>query len=202
MPFSSFFLKERGVIEGLKVTSMKGAYEENRFPSLDLIFELTKEAIAVQREQVNALDSKANFILGSATAVVSTALVLQAVQQTTPLPQQSASNVYCPIPSSKFFEALPLLLLLLFYLCVIFTAYLAYKNRVYKQVPNPDELYNTYLLQEESKTKAEVFEAMRVAYKDNASKIKNKVSMLDVALVFLGCEAIALVLYLIFQVAC
>jgi hypothetical protein len=55
------------------------------FPCLDLIFELTKDRISNQLERVNALDSKANFVLGSATALVGAALVLQAVLLSTQL---------------------------------------------------------------------------------------------------------------------
>src|SRR5438046_9187146 len=111
----------------------KEGSEKRLFPSLDLIFELTKERIANQSEQVNALDSKANFVLGSATALVSTALVLQAVLLT-PQPSQATPHIYCPLPISNLTHVIPLLILLLAYLCVLFSAFFAYRIRVYKQV--------------------------------------------------------------------
>ncbi len=175
--------------------------EKDIFPSLDLIFELMKEAIAGQREQVNSLDSKANFILGSATAFVSAALVLQAVLLT-PSTVRTSSAISCPILANKFLHTLPLLGVLLMYLCVLFAAYLAYKVRTYKQAPNPDELYNTYLVQEESKTKAEIFEAMRHAYKLNTHTIEKKTLLLKVSFILLGGEALALIVYVVFQSLC
>jgi hypothetical protein len=178
------------------------------FPSLDLIFELTKERLAGQMQQVSNLDTKANFVLGSATALISAAVVLQAVlitPQTTALPAQSQPITlpfYCPLPSDKFLRALPLLMLLLVYLLVVLIAYLSYKIRVYKQVPEPGELYKTYLYKHESDTKAEVFRAMLDAYKANDHTIRDKVTRLKAAFILLGCEAISLVVYLFFQTTC
>ncbi len=51
--------------------------EQCTFPSLELSLELAREHLAIQREQVNVLDNKANFIIISATTLVSTALIIQ-----------------------------------------------------------------------------------------------------------------------------
>jgi hypothetical protein len=176
-------------------------HTRSKFPSLNLIFDLTKERIENQRERVNALDSKANFTLISATTLISAALVIQTAGPSKASPGFIFPS-YCFINNNRLLNALPLLLLLFFYLCVLFTAYLAYKNRIYKYVPEPDELLNTYLVKEEEITKAEVFEAMRFAYNHNERTIKNKASRLELAFILLGCEAITLVLFMFFRINC
>src|SRR5437868_15170314 len=89
----------------------------SKFPSLNLIFDLTKERLNGQGEQVKALDNKANFIFVSSTALVSAALVLQSVVLKSSL-IQPALSAYCPIPTNGFvniilLNAILMLLLLL-----------------------------------------------------------------------------------------
>ncbi len=173
-------------------------------PSLNLIFELLKDRIALQWQQVNALDNKANFILLSATTIVSAALVLQAVlltPQTTPTSQTISLPLYCPAYSNRILQSLPLLILLAVYLSVMLTAYLAYKIREYKQAPEPDELFK-YLVEEEDRTREAVTRAMLEVCKSNALTYKNKVFRVKIAFILLACEAVALVAYLLFQVTC
>lgn len=173
--------------------------EKLDFPSLNLLYELAKERLASQQEQKDILDSKANFILGSATALVSAALVLQAVSQpqhATPLP------VYCIVRTNAPLHALPMIILLVMYLIVLFSAFPAYKIRIYKYAPELEELYKNYLFEDESETKAKVFRAMLTAYRENIITIGNKVLWLKVAFVFLGVEAMALVVYLLYQTTC
>src|SRR5438876_577381 len=149
----------------------ESANKEYNFPSLDLIFELTKERVASQREQANALDSKANFVLGSATTLVRAALVLQAVllasQGALSHPQFAVLSWYCSTLLNKFLRFLPLLILLIVYLIVMLSAFLAYTIRRYRYAPDPEELYRSYLYRQESSTKAEVFRAMLETYKEN-----------------------------------
>src|SRR5205085_10814142 len=109
-----FILLEGGDYMPQDGSPPESSKKEYNFPSLDLIFELTKESITAQREQANALDSKANFVLGSATALISAALVLQAVllsSLNTPLHQQSAVlPFYCSLlTTNMFLRSLPLL---------------------------------------------------------------------------------------------
>lgn len=199
-----------------------------KYPSLTIISELTKERVAGQMEQVNALDSKANFVLGSATALVSAALILQAVlltaqpitttTQSTPsvtssptllTPTRSLSTVtshttsaytYYSLFTNSIFHSLPLLLLIVVYITVMVSAFLAYRIRAYKQAPEPTELYEHYLFEKEETTKAEVFRAMLEAYKLNVITINKKVRWLNTAFLFLGLEALVLAIVLLFQI--
>ncbi len=174
------------------------------FPSLNLIFDLLKDRIALQWQQTNALDNKANFILVSATALVSAALVLQAVlltPQTAPVSQITSLPFYCPTSTNRILHSLPLLILLAVYLFVMLSAYLAYQIRVYKQAPEPDELFK-YLIDEEDKTMEAVTRAMLEVCKSNNLTIRSKVLRVKIAFILLGFEVLALVAYLFFQVTC
>jgi len=185
----------------------KSLPKEYNFPSLDLIFELTKECIAAQREQANALDSKANFVLGSATALVGADLVLQAVlvaSPSTPLhPQSAVLPFYCSLlTTSVFSRSLPLLALLIVYFATTLSACLAYMVRGYRYAPNPTELYQSYLSREERSTKAEVFRAMLEAFKENDKILRKRLFWVRTAFIAFGCEVVMLVLVLLVQTTC
>jgi hypothetical protein len=173
--------------------------EKYDFPSLDLIFEFTKERISNQKEQVTALDNRVNFVLGSATTVVSAALILQAVLLSS---HNLVQLSYCAIFVNQFLKVLPLLVLLFLYLLVMLTAFLGYKIRYYKQVPDPNELYRTYLRKEKNVTKAEVFRAMLEAYNENIKTIKNKAIWVKTAFFLFIFEVIVLTVVLLVQVGC
>lgn len=176
--------------------------KEYNFPSLDLIFLLTKERVNAQFQQVNALDSKANFMLGSSTALISAALVLQSVllPQTNNYLPAKLIPTYCP--TNTLLQILPLLILLALYLTTIVTTFLAYKIRWYKQAPEPSELYRNYLHREESSTKAEVFRAMVEAYKENDKVIRSKVLWIKISFILLSFEATTLTIYILFRSVC
>jgi hypothetical protein len=179
---------------------------DSKFPSLNLVFDLTKERIKGQGEQVKAVDDKANFIFVSSTALVSASLVLQSVVVKSS-PNQPTSSAYCPMPTNGFLSTtllntILILVLLLVYISVIITAYLAYKNRKFGFIPEPDELYSTYLRKEQNVTKEHVLQVMRSAYNMNEKTIDSKVFCLKLAFILLICEVIVLVLYLSFQIIC
>ena len=158
----------------------------HEFQSLTLIFDVTKERIISQLTQAQSLDSKANFILGSATALVSASLVIQAVLLT---PHTS-------ILINKFLESLPLLILLISYLLVMIMAFLAYKVNNYKGVANPEKLYEYYLDKPEDTTKADIFRVMVEAYKHNEKVIKKKGKFVNCSFFALGSEVFVLVIFI------
>lgn len=173
--------------------------EEYNFSSLSLIFELTKDRIADQMSQVNTLDSKANFLLASATALVSAALVLQATLLTS---QNTLQLFNCSKLTGQFLHSLSLIALLVVYFVEILAAFLAYKVRVYKQAPEPDELYKTYLFREEKNTMAEVFRAMLEVYRENGKIIRKKVFWIKVSFIIFASEATLLAVFLLTRTLC
>lgn len=181
-----------------------GGDESPVFPSLDMAFDLTRELLAAQMERIDGLDAKANLALVSATAVVSAALLLQALL----LPSHSYS--VCSVLIPGFVHALPLLVkralpvlpLLITYLGVVITASYAYRVRDYQQVPTPRTLLDKYIDKPVDHTKALLFRAMVEAYEANEFEIKKKVVWIDYALLILVLETGLLVLLLLFQVVC
>lgn len=181
-------------------TSPRHSNREDDFPSLDLLFELVKDRIAVQRWQVGGLDNKANFVLGSATALISAALLLQAVL--IQIRSQTAWLPSCPLPLHQSLRLLPLLALLVVYLATMLSAFFAYIVREYKYPPDLDELYHSYLHREEKNTKLEVLRAMLDVYKENNKIICNKRFWTRTSFIVFAGEVTVLVLVLLVQTAC
>src|SRR5438045_6706 len=91
------------------------------FPSLDLSFDLTKEYLELQKEQMHALDTKASVVIGAATALVSTGLILQA-----------AILSSFPRTPITLYQIIPVLALLFTYLIVVLASLFAYKVSTYR----------------------------------------------------------------------
>jgi hypothetical protein len=181
-------------------TPLRHRNGEDDFPSLDLLLELIKDRIAVQRWQSSSFDSKANFVLGSATALISAALILQAVL--VQIRSQTALLPSCPLVIHQSLRLLPLLALLVAYLATMLAAFFAYIVREYKHTPDLDELYNNHLNREERETKLEVCRAMLDVYKENDKIINNKRVWTRIAFIVFGGEVAVLALVLLVQTAC
>ncbi len=100
--------------------------------SLDIVLDQMKERAVRQFDQVNALDTKANTILGMATTIVGTALILQTVLLASPTRLSTVAYNF----SQK-----GLLILLLIYLVTMLTAaFSSYWVSNYQRVPEPKQL--------------------------------------------------------------
>jgi hypothetical protein len=119
---------------------------KQKFPSLDVVFTLIKERIDSQLAQVDAMDTKVNFILGSATAVISAGLVVQGL----------SPSSHCSLLTNKFLQSLPAISLFASYLATTLPAFFAYRLHAFKGVALPETLFDEYLPKEENTTKAEV----------------------------------------------
>jgi hypothetical protein len=183
------------------------------FPSLDLAFDLAKDRVAGQLEQVDALDTKANFILGSATTLLAAALVLQAViltvQKSSPAQQVASSSTrtpiqpsFCSLITNKPLAFSPFVILLIIYLILMAISFAAYRLRAYQHTPDPETIYKKYLTEDATKTKAFIFRAMVAVYQENKKTIDRKVFWISTAFIALGVEVVALVLILFIQVSC
>ncbi len=96
---------------------------------------------------------------------------------------------------------MPFLPLLGAYLGVVITASFGYKGRDYKQVPSPRHfLYNLQMPEQESK--AMMVRAMVEAYEWNKNQANKKMRWINWAFVALVIETLALVLLVLYQVAC
>lgn len=172
------------------------------FPSLNLATNYTWDLLTAQTTRANALDSKANFILGAATTLVGAALVL--------LPSILTSHTNCSIVIPSFLQTLPhflkglllVLPLIIIYVIVMGLAYQAYKIRTYTEVPDPRRLLDEYLDKPEDYTKAVVIQSLVDAYEENETVITNKANYNFLAFTFLMIEALILVILLLLRVTC
>lgn len=107
------------------------------YPSLDIVLDLTREKLASQLSYVDALDTKASFVLGSATLLTAAAV---AVRGTTH-----------GAPGLAWLGLLAIGL----YVFVVSTAMGAYLTRQYEQAPNPMDL-EPYMWENVVRTKGDV----------------------------------------------
>lgn len=152
------------------------------YPSLDVVFTLVKERIEAQLAQVDSIDTKSNFILGSATAVISAGLVVQGL---TP----SSHN---PLLKNPLIHALPISLLVASFLVTTIPAAIAYRVRAYNGVAHPETLFDEYLGEDENTTKADVSKSMIDAYKRNEKLITRKAFWAGFSLYALLFEVVVL----------
>lgn len=154
----------------------------SRFPSLDLVFDLTRERLSAQLASVDSLDTKANFVLGSATLLTAAAATVQGLSH---------------YDSAVRFVAIIFAMLL--YLAVIFTSFRAYMVRGYHQAPDPTALEG-YMWEQLETTKGTILKEMVGCYNDNKKEIARKVWWLRWALRAFGAEAVLLSILALLEV--
>jgi len=186
---------------------MKGVqqvkHHNDKFPSLNLAFDISQTLFAAQSQRINAIDTKANFVFGAATGLVGTGLIMQSVLLA------DHSQIACT-STLKFLRvfpllvqrSLPLLLLLFVYIFVLSFAYISYRIRDFQETPNLGVILQNYLDKDEKETKAVVFQMMVNAYERNEHLISKKATYTNSAFVFLLIEAAMLVVLIVFQAVC
>jgi hypothetical protein len=176
----------------------------NMLPSLDFAFDLVKEEMRAQLDRVDGLDTKANFIMGAATGLVGIALTIQATIFSAHMPSSCTSAIpafllHFPSPVK---HALPLLPLLITSVVVMVYGYKAYKIGTYASIPaHPDALY-LYLEKDVVITKIDIFERMRIRFKENERTMEYKVRWLQTALGWLMAESVCFIVFLLYQSLC
>ncbi|HEY7780276.1 MAG TPA: hypothetical protein VIC85_08710 [Ktedonobacterales bacterium] len=153
--------------------------------SLRIGFDLAHDLVQIQLGQSDALDSKANFVLGSATVLIGTYAAFLAAHVTT---QKYSVPDYLLLNGP----------LLLSYLATVVFAYLGYVVRKFKTAPNPNKFVELLLHVEVRQTRLTLLEALATAYAINANQLSKKANYVTVALTFLCIEAIILVATLVF----
>lgn len=143
-------------------------------------FELVRDMIQVQLGQCDALDGKANFVLGSATVLISIYAAFLA-SQTSAQKFSLADNLFLNVP------------LAFIYLMTIVFAYLGYIIRDFKIVPHPKSFVSLLLHLEERQTRLSLLNALAAAYELNSRQLAKKADYVGVALTFLCIEAVFLV---------
>ena len=172
----------------------------HKMPSLELVFQLTKECLASQEEKFKSLNDKANLAQGSATALVSTGLILQAGLV------QAHSNC-APFSFLQAMPAslkliLPLFPLLLVYIVVIIVGIGGSKLSVYLYPVKPETLLDDYLERDVNETMEKVLKAMVFTYRFNEQILAKKARWVKYTLIALAIESFRLVPTLLLQASC
>src|SRR5258705_5350755 len=129
-------------------------------PSLEIALDLIREQLRAQKDQGTALDTKAGFMLASASVLV------------------AAINAYKPAPAlgaypSILQSAAPYLPFLAIgvYLMVVFSSFSVFTLRRYQRAPKTRELFETYLPLAPSYTQGIVLRTLLAVYETNKRKL-------------------------------
>ncbi len=161
---------------------------EDDVPSLDVAFDLTREQCAAQLTHLNGLDTKAGFVLASASLLTG-ALATWRVPTTT---------VHYPIFIEWFMMRIPLISIVI-YLVVIVTSYFALIPRDFTISINPTHLWQNYSKKPERWTKRKVRATMAAIYQKNKQVIDRKIRWTMAAFFALALEAVLVAVILFFQ---
>lgn len=186
------------------IPSLPNSEKDFGLPSLDLAFDLVKERMSGQLARIDGLDNKANFIKGAATGVVGLALTLQAALFSAPASSYCTSYIpdFLHTFPSPLKRAIPLIPLIVTYMIVMYLSHLAYKIGEYHEVPtNPEALYD-YLTEDAATTKIDIYNRMKVNFKQNEGKIACKAQWVTHAFRVLELEGVALILFLLYRSVC
>lgn len=162
--------------------------ENDGVSSLDVVFDLTRDQLSFQMSQIDGLDTKAGFVLASASLLTG-ALVTWHVPATA-----------YPFPIAVFIQHIPLISILI-YLFVVGTSFMAIMVRTYEYPTTPTQLRELYLHWPEQATKRQMRANMEAAYTRNEKKIKGKTWWTLAAFVALAIEASMVAVILFFLTA-
>ena len=166
-----------------RISSGTSDQPESQFPSLEIVFDLTKSRLDSQLAHVDSLDAKANFVLGSATLLTAAATTLRSAA--THLPQWLDLAVATAA--------------VLLYLAVVFAVYRAYTTRDYYYDPSPVSL-ERYMWADTARTRGVVLANMVDSFSRNVAIIKKKAFWARWSLRAFMAEAVLLALFAFLQV--
>jgi hypothetical protein len=154
-------------------------------PGLDLVYSEVKERLNLQFEQVEALDTKAAFVVSTASVVVSIAISL-------------------PAASYSRLDASTLVIFgagVAYYSYAMFAGVRAYLVRTYRRDPEPEPLRDGYLATAPEKTKQQLIENLIDSFNENKEIIRLKAFDVTAAMIFLMVQTLLLVGAIIAQSA-
>jgi hypothetical protein len=155
-------------------------------PSLDLLYDFIKSQVDAQNAQINAYDSKASFVLGSASLLTAGAAGLQ-----TTVLGGSTKLLVGDSPSVAAWVLLILTCLALgAYLFVVWAAWKAYRVRDFEVFAQLKKLRNAYLNMPTQETKLFLADNLAHAFERNHIQMKDKAEWVDHAVKRLRIQAV------------
>ena len=149
---------------------------EDSYPSetLDLVYNEVKDALNMQFQSMDGLNTKASVIIGFVGVIIGISLQLY-----------SQSNSY------------------LFGLCMtlfmisIFFSFSAYKIKSYRRDPEPRALTVDYLMEDDKTVKKQLIDNFIESFEENKTNIEEKVKYINYSLILLFVGLIVLTLSVI-----
>jgi hypothetical protein len=153
--------------------------------SLDFVLAEMKARADAQEKQIATLDTKATFVLTSASVLIAGAA---AVQKVTPTASQPAA-----LDAAVFYGGAAIALVL--YVIVVDATIKAYMPRTYRRAPEPPALEER-LARSDGETKEAVFKGLVEAFAKNEEIVEGKAQQTRAALTWLRREALWLAIWL------
>jgi len=161
-------------------------------PSLDVCFELAQKQLEAQRARFGNLDTKASFVLGSASILTTAATGLHTASASVTPPNGLVAFGLAVLPPLAVFA----------YSGVVLAAFFAYTLRSVAWTPTVTRLNDIYVTQDPLVTKGKLLAAMKVVYEDNEQAIEGswgKATWTQIALCALLSEAALIALLTLVQ---
>ena len=145
---------------------------EDSYPSetLDLVYNEVKDALNMQFQSMDGLNTKASVIIGFVGVIIGISLQLY-----------SQSNSYL------FGSCMTL------FMISIFFSFSAYKIKSYRRDPEPRELTEKYLREDDKEVKKQLIDNFIASFEENKNKIEEKVKYINYSLILLFVGLIVLI---------
>ena len=149
---------------------------EDTYPpeTLELIYNEVKDALNMQFQSLDGLNTKASIIIGFVGVIIGISL-----------------NLYSDENPHLFIESM------LLFLGAAFLSFFAYKVEGYRRDPEPRKLTEKYLREDDKKVKKQLIDNFIQSYEDNEIKIEKKVKYINYSLILLFIGLIVLSLSVI-----
>ena len=142
--------------------------------TLELIYNEVKDRLNTQFQSSDGINTKASVIIGFVGVMIGISLQLY-----------SQSNSYL------FGSSMTLLMI------SIFLSFSAYKSKSYRRDPEPRDLTEKYLREDDKEVKKQLIDNFIVSFEDNKTKIEEKVKYINYSLILLFIVLIVLILSII-----
>ncbi len=166
----------------------KASESEVELESLELIYDTVKASIDAQNAQISSYDTKAGFVLGSASLLTAGAVGFQ--KTAFDVASNLAQKQLLLDPWVKPTMVLLTIAAMAFYLAIVIAGYNAYRIRKFQILADLDVLTAEYLDKRPDTTKLVLLDTFRTIYNNNEPKVKAKGRATEWAIRFLICEAL------------
>lgn len=154
---------------------------ENDFPSIDLCYQISRNQNEIFSKWTDSLDNKTIAVFSTSTLLIGIISAFQAERLSLDL------------------RIIPFIIAMISFLIGVYFAWQSLRIRTFMILYNPQILLDDYAPKEPSDAKEWLLKYDSANFEHNHQVIDNKANSLDKAIVFMGVELVALVIWLIFM---